>query len=250
MAVTSTPVTQSDRGRPHLSSPPVAPMATSALTGSLSSPLVTALADAPLRYMDGAAFDFFLIEMVNTLRESSAHAQARARKVEQEMIDAGLLPAPLPTPAMHRHHKDSTSSLASKATAKVEDEEEGLKLRLEAIGMHVGANITERCVHSFRCRLGYSTDCLPSRLCHGKPYFAETLDCIKFVCKDLWAACWDKQVDNLRTNHRAGYWCLRFLPCLTFWFRVYMYYRTIHLNLSLGCLHGRDARTQPNEPKW
>ncbi|KAF9649048.1 transport protein particle component, partial [Thelephora ganbajun] len=152
----------------------------------LSSPLVTAMADVPVRYMDDAAFDFFLIEMVNTLRVSSAHAQARARKVEQEMIDAGLLPAPLPTPAIRKDHRDSATSLASKATVKVEDEEEGLRLRLEAIGMHVGANITER-------------------ICHGKPYFAETLESIKFVCKDLWTTCWNKQVDNLRTNHRGVY---------------------------------------------
>lgn len=33
--------------------------------------------------------------------------------------------------------------------------------------------------------------------------FSETLDAIKFICKDMWAACWDKQVDNLRTNHRV-----------------------------------------------
>ena len=33
--------------------------------------------------------------------------------------------------------------------------------------------------------------------------FSETLDAIKFICKDIWAACWDKQVDNLRTNHRV-----------------------------------------------
>ena len=107
------------------------------------------MADAPVRLMDGVAFDFFLIEMVNTLRVSSAHAQARARKVEQEMIDAGLLPAPLPALAIRKNHKDSTTSLASKATTKVDDEEEGLKLRLEAIGMHVGANITERYEHLF-----------------------------------------------------------------------------------------------------
>jgi trafficking protein particle complex subunit 6 len=124
-------------------------MVTPPLTGSLSSPLVTAMADTPIRYMDGTAFDFFLIEMVNTLRASSAHAQARASKVEQEMIDAGLLPTPLPTPGMRKDHRDSATSLASKATTKVEDEEDGLKLRLEAIGMHVGANITERYPYSF-----------------------------------------------------------------------------------------------------
>ena len=122
-------------------------MTAPALTGSLSSPLVTAMSDAPVRFMDGAAFDFFLIEMVNTLRMSSAHAQARARKVEQEMIDAGLLPAPLPSPAIRKEHRDSATSLTSKATTKVDDEEEGLRLRLEAIGMHVGANITEKYVY-------------------------------------------------------------------------------------------------------
>jgi hypothetical protein len=42
------------------------------------------------------------------------------------------------------------------------------------------------------------------RLCRDRPLFAETLDVIKFVCKDVWIALWDKQVDNLRTNHRVG----------------------------------------------
>ena len=179
-------------------------MTTPPLTGSLSSPLVTAMADAPVRFMDGAAFDFFLIEMVSTLRASSAHAQARARKVEQEMIDAGLLPALLPIPATRKEHRDSTTSLASRATTKVDEEEEGLRLRLEAIGMHVGANITERYVNPFHPRPSRVIACNFRRLCHGKPYFSDTLESIKFVCKDLWTVCWDKQVDNLRTNHRVS----------------------------------------------
>ena len=128
-------------------------MTTPPLTGSLSSPLVVAMADPPMRLIDGAAFDCFLIEMVNTLRVSSAHAQARARRVEQEMIDAGLLPAPPLTLTVRKDHRDSTSSLPSRAMARVEDEEEGLRLRLEAIGMHVGANITERCAYCFHRRL-------------------------------------------------------------------------------------------------
>ena len=139
--VTSTPAAESDRVD---FAPLLTPMTAPPPTGSLSSPLVTAMADAPVRFMDGAAFDFFLIEMVETLRASSAHAQARARKVEQEMIDAGLLPVPLPTPVLRKERGGSTTSLASKTTTKLDDEEEGLRLRLEAIGMHVGANITER----------------------------------------------------------------------------------------------------------
>lgn len=43
-----------------------------------------------------------------------------------------------------------------------------------------------------------------ARLCHDRPRFADTLDTVKFVCKELWVACWDKQVDNLRTNHRVS----------------------------------------------
>jgi hypothetical protein len=43
------------------------------------------------------------------------------------------------------------------------------------------------------------------RLCHGRAGFTDTLDIVKFVCKDLWSTCWDKQVDNLRTNHRVGF---------------------------------------------
>ena len=220
------------------------------LTGSLSSHLVTALADAPVRFMDGAAFDFFLIEVVNTLRASSAHAQARARKAEQEMIDAGLLPAPLPTPVMRKEHRDSTTSLASKAATRVDDEEEGLRLRLEAIGMHVGANITERYLHPFHPCLSHITTCMFRRLCHGKPYFSETLESIKFVCKDLWTTCWDKQVDNLRTNHRVSLCCFPLLPQLSFWFRECMYCKIIRLNPSLGYLHGTAGRTRSSELKW
>lgn len=32
---------------------------------------------------------------------------------------------------------------------------------------------------------------------------AQTLERVKFVCKELWMALWEKQVDNLRTNHRV-----------------------------------------------
>ena len=37
------------------------------------------------------------------------------------------------------------------------------------------------------------------------PSSPETLEVVKFVCKDVWTALYDKQVDNLRTNHRGVY---------------------------------------------
>ncbi|KAI0666187.1 transport protein particle component [Trametes maxima] len=135
--------------------------------------------------------DYFVIEMVNTLRASSAIATARAKKVEQEMIDAGLMPAPAPAPPALKKDKirDSMGSNASRSSLSKEGQEgedEELRARLEAIGVHVGANMAER-------------------LCHDRGLFSDTLDAIKFVCKDLWNACWEKQVDNLRTNHRGVY---------------------------------------------
>jgi len=155
---------------------------------------LAAIADPPIRQVDGAAMDYLLIEMVATLRESAAVATARSKKIEKEMIDAGLIPTPISVPLglkKENSARDSVASLASKtgsASGKGgwDDEEEPVRQRLEAIGMHVGANYSER-------------------LCRDRPMFAETLDAIKFICKDIWAACWDKQVDNLRTNHRGVY---------------------------------------------
>ncbi|KAL0565073.1 hypothetical protein V5O48_016959 [Marasmius crinis-equi] len=149
---------------------------------------LTALSDPPTRYVDGAMMDYFLIEVVNTLRESSAVATARSKKIEQEMLEAGLVPPPPPASVTSPKPdaRDSTTSLNStrgKTAGVVDEEEEALRVRLEAIGLHVGANITER----------------------DRPLFTETLDTIKFICKDLWSACWNKQVDNLRTNHRGVY---------------------------------------------
>ena len=88
--------------------------------------------------------DYFLLEAVQTLRHSTAVAEARAKKVEDEMIDAGLIPPPAPPPLKAK--KDvQRDSIGPGSSAPSDDEDEGLRARLEAIGLHVGANITERC---------------------------------------------------------------------------------------------------------
>jgi len=55
---------------------------------------------------------------------------------------------------------------------------------LEAIGFRVGRQLAER----------YSRD---------KARLGDTLEVIKFLCKDFWLALFKKQVDNLKTNHRV-----------------------------------------------
>lgn len=119
---------------------------------SSSSSSLALLADPPMRLMDGAAMDYFQIELVEALRHSSSVATARAKKIEQEMIESGLIPPPPPPAPTLRVKKDvqresltsnaSQSAIASKSP--LDEEEEELRVRLEAIGLHVGANITER----------------------------------------------------------------------------------------------------------
>lgn len=41
-----------------------------------------------------------------------------------------------------------------------------------------------------------------------RPRFNDTLDVIKFLCKDLWMLVFRKQIDNLKTNHRVRWWLL------------------------------------------
>jgi trafficking protein particle complex subunit 6 len=102
--------------------------------------------------------DYFLIELVNTLRHSTAVAEAREDKLEQELIQAGFMPEPTPRvaspppvvkAARPQDSRDSLVSItrvgqpAAEKPSSVGDEE-GLRTRLEAIGLHVGANFTER----------------------------------------------------------------------------------------------------------
>jgi hypothetical protein len=177
----------------------------STAAGPSPVPSMAALADPQTRLVDAAAMEYFLIEAVQTLRHSSAVADARAKKVEDEMIEAGLIPPP-PPPQVKAKKDAQRDSIGTASSAAGDDEDEGLRARLEAIGLHVGANITERCESHLFLQRGATVNI--QRLCHGRAGFADTLDIVKFVCKDLWSTCWDKQVDNLRTNHRVRFPCL------------------------------------------
>jgi len=56
--------------------------------------------------------------------------------------------------------------------------------RLEAIGYQVGVRLTERHASNL------------SR-------FADQMECVKFICRDLWSLMFKKQADNLKTNHKV-----------------------------------------------
>ncbi|KAK5654150.1 hypothetical protein OQA88_7581 [Cercophora sp. LCS_1] len=76
---------------------------------------------------------------------------------------------------------------AGTATRLDEDEErDAVFYRLESLGYRVGQGLVER-------------------FSQNRPRFNDTLDVIKFLCKDLWTLVFRKQVDNLKTNHRGVY---------------------------------------------
>ncbi|KAF5351425.1 hypothetical protein D9758_013527 [Tetrapyrgos nigripes] len=138
----------------------------------------------------------------------------RARKyavaatyIEHSLLNR-LIPPPQPAlltlPPKTENPRDSTINLNSclGKNAAVDEEE-------EAIELHVGVNFAERtdlylqiATSEAGTRQKSSQLLLYPRM---TPKLTATLDVIKFVCKDLWAACWDKQVDNLQTNHRGMY---------------------------------------------
>ncbi|EIW67294.1 hypothetical protein M231_01604 [Tremella mesenterica] len=110
----------------------------------------------------------------DVLRQSTAHAIAKKRKAEQDLVDEGLITF------------SSLSLEKGKGKAEVEEGvvDEELTKRLERIGLMVGGYIAEK-------------------LTLARPPLASQLDVIKFICKDLFLFVYSKQIDNLRTNHRG-----------------------------------------------
>ena len=171
-------------------------------TNALVNPALQHLADDAPRLMDAVVLDFLLIEMVPILKQSTTASLKKIREAENEMIEAGLLSPPAPTHPIPPGLKGAALQEAIDDQRRIQIEEEdneALRLRLESIGVSVGGTLAERSVRWIWCRSALSR----LRLSKDKARFQDTLDTIKFICKDLWMAVWDKQVDNLRTNHRV-----------------------------------------------
>ncbi|KAM7223610.1 putative bet3 family protein [Rhypophila decipiens] len=150
--------------------------------------------DPSARFVGASCLDFLLIEIVpmayritNQLEEEANDAVvaaatsqggqddvARAAQAQTQQISRGEAPP-------------STGSIGGGSRKMDEDEEkDAVFARLEGLGYRVGQGLVER----------FSRD---------RPRFNDTLDVIKFLCKDLWTLVFRKQVDNLKTNHRGVY---------------------------------------------
>ncbi|KAK4242435.1 trafficking protein particle complex subunit 6B [Achaetomium macrosporum] len=155
--------------------------------------------DPTARFLSASCLDFLLIELVPMAYRVTNELEAVAR--EQEMLADGFVGGPensdgtLVTATTNGAGVGSSRGggggghgLAGTVATTMDEEEERQAVfrRLEGIGYRVGQGLAER----------FTRD---------RPRFNDTLDVIKFLCKDLWTLVFRKQVDNLKTNHRGVY---------------------------------------------
>ncbi|KAI1735539.1 BET3 family protein [Xylaria scruposa] len=144
--------------------------------------------DPTATFMGTSCLDFLLIELVpmayrltNELEGASdGHSTGSGSKSAEETGSASTSAGTISTaPGL-------SSATGRKGKLDEDEEREAVFFRLEGLGYRVGLGLVER----------FSRD---------RPRFTDTLDAIKFVCKDLWMLVFKKQVDNLKTNHRGVY---------------------------------------------
>lgn len=170
-------------------------------SASLVRSEVLELATPSPHYVDSQALHSLATEMVATLIHSSGFVASKQSLARQELQLAGIqLPTLNKAPSMSTtpgpgSTTSSVSSPYSEAVRSISrfdvsetlcEVETLLTARLEGIGYQVGYHMTEN-------------------LARDRVRFTDTLDVLKFVCKEVWTAVWGKQVDNLRTNHRGVY---------------------------------------------
>ncbi|KAK0100115.1 Trafficking protein particle complex subunit 33 [Cadophora gregata] len=147
--------------------------------------------DPSATFLNSSCLDLLMIELV-----------PMAYRIVNE-VDAAALDDRLPAKAGHDSVKSSSVAsnvrdggagtgggniVGAGAARKMDEDEErdAVFYRLEMLGYRVGQGLVER----------FSRD---------RPRFTDTLDVIKFLCKDLWMLVFRKQIDNLKTNHRGVY---------------------------------------------
>ncbi|KAF2965849.1 hypothetical protein GQX73_g7727 [Xylaria multiplex] len=146
--------------------------------------------DPTATFVGTSCLDFLLIELVpmayriaNELEEAnddSSSGNGNGSKNNEEMGSVNTSAGTISTAP------GASSTTGRKSKLDEDEEREAVFFRLDGLGYRVGLGLVER----------FSRD---------RPRFTDTLDAIKFVCKDLWMLVFKKQVDNLKTNHRGVY---------------------------------------------
>ncbi|OAA71888.1 trafficking protein particle complex subunit 6B [Akanthomyces lecanii RCEF 1005] len=160
--------------------------------------------DPTANFLSSSCLDFLLIELVPLAyrvtqeREGGSDTPvAGEEKKNSSKRSAGDDDDALPDVNEPEDTEQRVSSAGAVTTSagsapgngrRFDDEEEldAVHYRLETLGYRVGQGLVER----------FSRD---------RPRLNDTLDVIKFLCKDLWSLVFGKNIDNLKTNHRGVY---------------------------------------------
>ncbi|KAJ2786811.1 hypothetical protein GGI15_001222 [Coemansia interrupta] len=155
----------------------------STVTQLMSALSINGRSSIESRQINNSALEFLLPELVSTLIDS-----ALRMKRASERLGLGLEPEETDGKDGQDKAADDGSALASGWPELPDDEElmEQVCVKLEMVGFRVGKRLAERFAP------------LNRRL-------TDTLDIVKFVCKDIWLLLFNRQVDNLKTNHRGVY---------------------------------------------
>ncbi|KAG5665661.1 hypothetical protein KAF25_009786 [Fusarium avenaceum] len=135
--------------------------------------------DPSANFLSSSCLDFLLIELVPMAYRVTHERDAVASDSNSTPTDVAS--------TSHAVSSNAAGIMAGTATRKDEEEDmDAVHYRLEMLGYRVGQGLVER----------FSRD---------RPRFNDTLDVIKFLCKDLWTLVFGKNIDNLKTNHRGVY---------------------------------------------
>ncbi|KKO99147.1 hypothetical protein THAR02_08759 [Trichoderma harzianum] len=142
--------------------------------------------DPTASFLSSSALDFLLIELVPLAQRVTSQRDFPSATQNPDNNNDAV------TSSSHHRKSDSAAAAhhppAADSPKRIDDEEhlDAVHLRLESQGYRVGQGLVER----------FSRD---------RPRFNDTLDVIKFLCKDLWSLVFGKNIDNLKTNHRGVY---------------------------------------------
>lgn len=129
--------------------------------------------DPHATFLNASCLDLLLIEMV-----------PMAYRIAEDLTLS--TPTTTATTSIVNGNKKQQGAGGEDEEVREEKRKEIAQSRLEGLGWRVGVGVVER----------FSRD---------RARFTDTLDMIKFLCKDLWTLLFRKQIDNLKTNHRGVY---------------------------------------------
>ncbi|EGX91625.1 trafficking protein particle complex subunit 6B [Cordyceps militaris CM01] len=151
--------------------------------------------DPSASFLSSSCLDFLLIELVPLAYRVTQERDGDAARLAEEKKSTRSATADdddddaLPDADEPPQRASSTAAGSTGHPRRFDDEDEELDAvhyRLESQGYRVGQGLVER----------FSRD---------RPRLNDTLDVIKFLCKDLWSLVFGKNIDNLKTNHRGVY---------------------------------------------